>query len=75
MEEKLLEIAQELVNLSERLLKNNEKIIEIITNTGQKYLKMEIYLRNLQKKLQETKNRTPEQEKHFFEITNIIKGL
>ena len=75
MEENLLKIAEELTTLSQQLLKNNAKILQTITNMEQRHLKMEVYLIALQKKLQEVKKRTPEQEKHLQEITNIIKGL
>lgn len=75
MRDNLIEIAQELTTLSEQLLKNNAKILQTITNIEQRHLKMEVYLIALQKKLQEVKKRTPEQEKHLLEITNIIKGL
>lgn len=75
MEENLIKIAEELTTLSQQLLKNNAKILQTITNMEQRHLKMEVYLTALQKKLQEVKNRTPEQEKHLLEITNIIKGL
>jgi hypothetical protein len=75
MEENLMKIAEELTTLSGQLLKNNAKILQTITNMEQRYLKMEIYLTTLQKKLQEAKNRTPEQEKHLLEITSIMKGL
>lgn len=75
MEENLLKIAEELTTLSQQLLKNNAKILQTITNMEQRHLKMEVYLIALQKKLQEVKKRTPEQEKHLLEITNIIKGL
>jgi len=75
MEDNTNETIEDLAYLSEQLLKINEKMITRITNIERKYLKMEVYLITLQQKLQETKNRTPEQEKHFLEITNIIKGL
>lgn len=75
MEENLIKIAEELTTLSQQLLKNNAKILQTITNMEQRHLKMEVYLITLQKKLQKVKKRTPEQEKHLLEITNIIKGL
>ena len=75
MEENLLKIAEELTTLSQQLLKNNAKILQTLAGVEQRHLKMEVYLIALQKKLQEAKNRTPEQEKHLQEITNIIKGL
>ena len=71
MEENLLKIAEELTTLSQQLLKNNAKILQTITNMEQRHLKMEVYLIALQKKLQEVKKRTPEQEKHLQEITNM----
>jgi len=75
MEDNTNETIEDLAYLSEQLLKINEKMITRITNIERKYLKMEVYLITLQKKLQEIKKRTPEQEKHLQEITNIIKGL
>lgn len=75
MEDNTNETIEDLAYLSEQLLKINEKMMKRIANIERKYLKMEVYLITLQQKLQEVKKRTPEQEKHLLEITNIMKGL
>ena len=75
MEDNTNETIEDLAYLSEQLLKINEKMLTRIGNIERKYLKMEVYLITLQQKLQEVKKRTPEQEKHLLEITNIMKGL
>ncbi|PIQ16276.1 MAG: hypothetical protein COW67_03860 [Flavobacteriales bacterium CG18_big_fil_WC_8_21_14_2_50_32_9] len=75
MEDNTNETIEDLAYLSEQLLKINEKMMTRIANIERKYLKMEVYLITLQQKLQEVKKRTPEQEKHLLEITNIMKGL